>query len=88
MPYKVLIKNSAKPDLRKIKNSNLKESFSEIIAVLKKNPYEPSQQFEKLVPASEGFYSRRINVQHRVVYKVDEKKKEVYVYSAWSHYKE
>ncbi len=45
-----------------------------------------TQSFEKLPPQSSGFYSRRINRQHRVVYKVNETLKRVEIYSAWTHY--
>lgn len=84
--YRVLIKNSAKSDLKKLKHSNLREQFEQIIKTLKSNPYEPIQSFEKLKPTHEGFYSRRLNRQHRVVYKVNEDEKIVEIYSAWTHY--
>lgn len=84
--YKVRIKNSAKGDLKKIKQSHLKDSFLDVVETLKRNPYDPSQSFEKLQPYSSGRYSRRINSQHRVVYQVDEKNKIVNIYSAWTRY--
>lgn len=84
--YRVEIKNSAKADLKKIKQSNLKDQFMLVVETLKNDPYSPTQSFEKLVPKSEGRYSRRLNRQHRVVYKIDEKNKIVEIYSAWSHY--
>jgi Txe/YoeB family toxin of toxin-antitoxin system len=86
MAYRVVIKNSAKADLRKIKQSNLRSRFEEIVETLKNDPYAPTDQFEKLVPYSEGRYSRRLNYQHRVVYKVDDNVKEVQIFAAWSHY--
>ncbi|MBD8087267.1 Txe/YoeB family addiction module toxin [Limosilactobacillus sp. c11Ua_112_M] len=86
MMYKVRIKNSAKGDLRKLKHSNLKDNYKEIEEQLKKNPYKPNQGFEKLEPPLLKKYSRRINIQHRVVYTVDEQHKTVNIYSAWSHY--
>ncbi|AKG73517.1 Txe/YoeB family addiction module toxin [Salinicoccus halodurans] len=84
--YRIVIKNSAKSDLKKIKHSNLKSQFEDVIDVLKENPYYPNQSFEKLQPKNQGRYSRRINQQHRVVYKVDDSLKQVEIYSAWSHY--
>lgn len=84
--YRVNIKNSAKTDLKKIKRSHLKEQFLQIIEILKYNPYQKSQSFEKLQPKHLGRYSRRINHQHRVVYAVNEENKEVLILSAWSHY--
>ncbi|QWS05279.1 Txe/YoeB family addiction module toxin (plasmid) [Limosilactobacillus reuteri] len=86
MNYAIKVKSGAKRDLKKIKGSYLEKNFLEIIAQLKENPYQNNQSFEKLVPPIKGFYSRRINVQHRVVYKVNEEKKEVVIYSAWGHY--
>ena len=85
--YEVVIKNSAKKDLKKIKNSHLKENFEEVIQTLKENPFKQTQSFEQLQPKSVGLYSRRINQQHRIVYKVDEIAKRVEIYSAWTHYK-
>ncbi|SCT01608.1 Txe/YoeB family addiction module toxin [Staphylococcus caeli] len=84
--YIVVIKNSAKSDLKKLKQSQLKNQFLNIIETLKKDPYSPTQSFEKLQPKHLGRYSRRINYQHKVVYTVDEDKKVVMIYSAWSHY--
>lgn len=84
--YEVVIKNSAKKDLKKIKQSHLKENFNEVVQTLKENPFELTQSFEKLQPKSSGLYSRRINQQHRVVYKVDEDARRVEIYSAWTHY--
>ncbi|WP_353420016.1 Txe/YoeB family addiction module toxin (plasmid) [Staphylococcus delphini] len=84
--YRINIKNSAKTDLKKIKRSHLKEQFLQIIEILKHNPYQKSQSFEKLQPKHLGRYSRRINQQHRVVYTVNEENKEVLILSAWSHY--
>ena len=84
--YQVVIKNSAKKDLKKIKQSHLKENFNEVVQELKENPFAPTQSFEKLQPSSAELYSRRINQQHRVVYKVDEDARRVEIYSAWTHY--
>ena len=84
--YEVFIKNSAKKDLEKIKQSHLKDNFNEIVKALKENPFAPTQSFEKLEPKSAGLYSRRINQQHRVVYKVDEVARRVEIYSTWTHY--
>jgi Txe/YoeB family toxin of toxin-antitoxin system len=84
--YTVVIKNSCKPDLKKLKRSDLRENFEAIVMALKEDPFAPTQGFEKLQPSSEGRYSRRLNLQHRVVYRVDEERKIVEIYSAWSHY--
>lgn len=84
--YSIQIKNSAKVDLRKIKQSNLRAQFEKVIQTLREDPYLPTQSFEKLKPTHEGRYSRRLNRQHRVVYRVNEDEKIVEIYSAWTHY--
>ena len=84
--YSVMIKNSAKADLKEIKQSNLKPQFEKVIQTLKEDPYLPTQSFEKLKPTHEDRYSRRLNRQHRVVYKVDEDEHVVEIYSARTHY--
>ena len=84
--YKVRIKNSPKTDLKKIKYSKLRQNFDKVIQQLKEDPYRPNQGFEKLEPPMAKKYSRRINVQHRVVYTVDDESNVVTIYSAWSHY--
>lgn len=84
--YSVLIKNSAKKDLIKLKRSSLGKNFDDILNTLQVDPYKPTHSFEKLRPHSNNLYSRRLNYQHRVVYSVDEETKTVEIYSAWSHY--
>ncbi|MEF2721883.1 MAG: Txe/YoeB family addiction module toxin [Limosilactobacillus fermentum] len=86
MSYAIKLKRSANKDLKKIKESYLEKSFLQIIEQLCKDPLTPNQGFEKLVPPIKGFYSRRINIQHRLVYKVDQDTQTVIIYSAWSRY--
>lgn len=83
--YTFRIKNSAKPDLKKIKQFSLTAQFQKIVETLKEDPYLPTQSFEKLKPTQAGRDSRRLNRQHRVVYKVKEERI-VEIYSAWTHY--
>lgn len=84
--WSVVIKNSAKSDLKKLKQSHLRQSSEEMFKQLKKVPYAPNQSMEKLQLPVANKYSRRINSQHRVVYKVDEEHRRVEIYSAWTHY--
>lgn len=69
-------------DVRK----NLYQVLKDVNEILKQNPYYPNQSFEKLQPKHLGFYLRRLNQQHRVVYKINEIDRQVEIYSAWSHY--
>ncbi|TDM12882.1 Txe/YoeB family addiction module toxin [Macrococcus lamae] len=84
--YRIVIKSSVKKDLKKIKNTLLEAKFLNIIQQLKENPYKSNHSFEKLIPPIKGFYSKRENVQRRVVYTVNEEEKTVTIYSAYGHY--
>jgi len=84
--FQVVIKNSAKPDLKKLKQSHLRTRFDQIVETLRDDPYKPTDSLEKLQPPSARFYSRRLNAQHRVVYTVDNDARVVTILSAWSHY--
>ncbi|MBU9788563.1 Txe/YoeB family addiction module toxin [Lentilactobacillus sp. IMAU92037] len=86
MTYQIRVKKGAKKGMKKIKGSPLESNFLQIIKTLRENPYEPIQSFEKLVPPAAGYYSRRINSQHRVVYRVDEENKTVIIYAVYTHY--
>ncbi|AVI94944.1 putative Addiction module toxin [Oenococcus oeni] len=84
--WKVKIKSGAKGDLRKVLKIQFRQTFEEIKATLETDPYKSTQSFEKLVPPAAGYYSRRLNLQHRVVYTINKKDKIVEIYSCWSHY--
>ncbi|WP_143463775.1 Txe/YoeB family addiction module toxin [Levilactobacillus enshiensis] len=86
MTFKIKIKNSAKADLKKLRASHLQDNFAEIVTQLKRDPYKPNQGFKKLRPPGAGKYSRRLNMQHRVVYSIDNERALVLIWSAWSHY--
>lgn len=85
--YEVVIKNSLRKDLKKIKQSHLRKNFNAVVQVVKQDAFTPTQSFEKLQSRSAIFYSRRINQQHRVIGMVDEVARRVEIYSAWTHYK-
>ena len=70
-------------DLEKIeRNKSLRRTVRELLLILEKTPYEPP--FEKLSGRLKGFYSRRINIQHRLVYEISDN--EIKIVSMWSHY--
>lgn len=62
------------------------EKAHKLIEIIKINPYQMPPPYEKLVGDLESYYSRRINLQHRLVYQVIEDEKKVRILSAWSHY--
>ena len=84
MGYDIKYNKQAIKDIKKLKQSNLDNKAKEIIELLKNKPYDPC--FEKLTGDLDGFYSRRINIKHRVIYKIDDTNKIIYIYAMWSHY--
>ena len=86
MTWKVVYTKQAQKDARKLASSGLKNKAEILIDVLKDDPYSSPPAFEKLIGDLSGAYSRRINIQHRIVYQVLEAEKVVKVLRLWSHY--
>lgn len=73
-------------DSKKLKSAGLKPKAEALLAVLAKDPFQNPPPYEKLVGDLAGAYSRRINIQHRLVYQVAAKERTVKVLRLWSHY--
>ena len=86
MSWHVVFTRQAQKDAKKISQSGLKEKAQHLLSTLQKNPFETPPPFEKLVGDLEGAYSRRINIQHRLVYQVFKKSKAIKVIRMWTHY--
>lgn len=86
MVYEVLFSKRAIKDRDLLKSAGLSEKARALCKILAVNPFQNPPPYEKLVGDLKGSYSRRINVQHRLVYEVDEGAKVVYVLRMWSHY--
>lgn len=84
--YKIVYRKQAIKDIPKIKSAGLSEKTQRLIEVIKENPYKNPPPYEKLVGDLQGAYSRRINIQHRLIYQVYEEEKTVKIISIWSHY--
>ena len=84
--YKIVYRRQALKDLDKIKASNLKDKTKMLIDIIKETPYQTPPPYEKLIGDLEGAYSRRINVQHRLVYQIIEKEKTIKILRMWTHY--
>jgi len=84
--WELYLTNDALKDLKKIKASNLKAKTQKLIKILEINPLQNPPPYEKLVGDLTGAYSRRINVQHRLVYQIDKKEKAVKILRMWTHY--
>ncbi len=84
--YKVFYRKQAVKDVPKIKSAGLSEKLKRLIEVIKEDPVKTPPPYEKLVGDLKGAYSRRINIQHRLVYQVYEEEKAIKILSIWSHY--
>jgi toxin YoeB len=84
MIWKIEFSRQALKDAKKLKAANLQKNVRQLVEILKQNPYQPP--YEKLLGNLKGYYSRRINIKHRLIYSVDDVTKTVKVVSVWSHY--
>ena len=84
--WKVVFSKQAQKDAKKIGSAGLRPKVEALLLVLQKNPYDSSSKFEKLVGDFSGFYSRRITIQHRLVYEIYDDLKTVRVVRMWTHY--
>ena len=84
--YRVVYAKQAQKDAKKISRSNLKEKALELIKLLEEDPFRNPPEYEALVGDLSGAYSRRINIQHRLVYEIYEEEKVVKILRMWTHY--
>ena len=77
---------NADKDKKLVKEAGLEDKVKKLLNLIANNPFQNPPSYEKLVGDLDGYYSRRINLQHRLVYKVYEDTKEVFVVRMWSHY--
>ena len=84
--YKIVYTKAAVKDIAKLKAAHLDTKAKALIDVIRGNPFQTPPSYEKLVGDLGGLYSRRINLQHRLVYQVLEEEKTVKIVSLWIHY--
>jgi len=84
--WTVVYAKHALKDAKKLSAAGLKEKAQELLEVLAADPFQNPPAYEKLVGDLDGAYSRRINIQHRLVYEVFKKERTVRVLRMWSHY--
>jgi toxin YoeB len=84
--WEVVYAKHAQKDAQKLAASGLKGKAQELLAIIRENPFQNPPPYEKLVGDLLGAYSRRINIQHRLVYEVIQEQKTVKVLRMWSHY--
>lgn len=85
-PWRVVFTKQAQKDARKIARSGLREKAEELLETLRNDPRQSPPPFEKLVGDLSGAFSRRINIQHRLVYQILDRERTVKVIRMWTHY--
>jgi toxin YoeB len=86
MSWQLKYAKQARKDALKLAASGLKPNAEKLLAILAENPYQSPPSFEKLKATSTPVYSRRINIQHRLVYQVFEDEQVVKILRMWTHY--
>lgn len=86
MSWKLVFTKHAQKDAQKLASAGLKEKTQTLLSILNENPFQNPPPYEKLIGDLSGAYSRRINIQHRLVYEVLTEPQIVKVLRMWSHY--
>jgi toxin YoeB len=84
--WTVILSRQAVKDARKLTQAGYKAKAERLLKLLEVNPYKTPPPYEKLVGNLTGFYSRRITIQHRLVFNVLDEQKTVHVLRMWTHY--
>lgn len=86
MTWELVYTKQAQKDAKNLVSSGLKNKAKSLLDIIQKDPYQNPPPFEKLVGDLSGAYSRRINIQHRLVYQIYEKEHTIKVIRLWTHY--
>lgn len=84
--WEVLFTKNAEKDKKYLKNAGLDVKAKALLNVLVQNPFQTPPPYEKLIGDLSGYYSRRINYKHRLVYRIIKEERQIIVHSMWSHY--
>ena len=84
--YKIIFSQIADKDKKLLKQAGLENKTKELLNLIAIDPFQTPPTFEKLKGNLIGYYSRRINYQHRLVYEVDENRKEIFILKMWTLY--
>ena len=85
-PWQVVFTEQAQKDARRLASAGLRPKAEQLLALLANDPFQRPPPFEKLLGDLRGAYSRRINIQHRLVYQVLKDERIVKVLRMWTHY--
>lgn len=86
MRWKLVYTKQAQKDAKKLAASNLKKKAQKLLGIIAESPFQTPPPYEKLSGDLSGAYSRRINIQHRLVYEVIEEEQTVKIIRLWTHY--
>lgn len=86
MNWEILFTKQAQKDANKISQAGLKPKVIELLQLLKENPFQNPPPYEKLIGDLSGAYSRRITIQHRLIYQIFPEDKKIKVLRMWTHY--
>ena len=86
MKWQLVFTKQAQKDAKKLSAAGLRSKTEQLLDILRKNPYQNPPPYEKLVGDLAGAISRRINIQHRLVYQVLEEQRVVKIIGMWTHY--
>ena len=84
--WKIVYTKMAQKDAKKLSSTALRPKAEKLLNILKENPWQKPPPYEKLIGDLAGAYSRRINIQHRLVYQIFQKERLVKIIRMWSHY--
>ncbi len=84
--WEIVFTKQAQKDAKKLSSAGLRSKAEQLLNILRENPFQSPPPFEKLIGDLSGACSRRINIQHRLVYQVNDDKEIVKVIRMWTHY--
>jgi Txe/YoeB family toxin of toxin-antitoxin system len=84
--WKIVYTKQAQKDAKKLSSAGLRSKTEKLLKILQENPYQKLPPYEKLIGDLAGAFSRRINIQHRLIYQIIEEEKTVKVIRIWTHY--
>ena len=84
--WRVVFTKQAQKDAKKLSDAGLRSKAEKLIEILRENPYTTPPPFEKMLGVLSGAFSRRINIQHRLVYQIIDNEKIVKIIRMWTHY--
>jgi Txe/YoeB family toxin of toxin-antitoxin system len=84
--WRIVYARQAQKDAKKIAATGLRPKAEKLLEILSKNPFQPPPPFEKLIGDLSGAYSRRVTIQHRLVYQVLQRIETIKVIRMWTHY--